>query len=129
MRFGRRRIFDSPRRERTDFGGQERIEVSQRGMVTGSFERVTTTSRRKLSQYKRHHASFKIGFTGNPNNRARAYQGQYVRMEVLCKTSSRDYIKVMESDMTLDYWEYCDNSIAGGGGSVEGPPYYLYVVF
>ena len=128
MTFERRRNFNSRRRERTNFGDRKRIEVNWDRMVTGPFESVSTTLRRKLSQYRRHYKSFKIGITGDPNSRARGYPDLYDRMNVLYKTSSRDYVKLMESKMVDEYRQYCDNSIAGGGGPVAGPPYYLYIV-
>ena len=128
MTFGRRSNFNRPRSDRTDFGDRKRIKVNWDRMVTGPFESVSTTLRRKFSQYRHHHESFKIGITGNPDERARGYPDLYDRMDVLYKTSSRDYVKRMESMMVDEYRQYCDNSIAGGGGPVAGPPYYLYIV-
>ena len=97
-------------------------------MVTGHFESVATTLRQKFSQYRRHHKSFKIGISGDPNGRARSYQGKYGRMDVLYKTTSRDYVKMMEFLMVDRYDTDTDNRTGGGGGPVAGPPYYLYIV-
>ena len=49
-------------------------------------------------------------------------------MIVLYKTSSERNVSRMEKMLVEEYWAYCDNSIGGGGGPVDGPPYYLYMV-
>ena len=128
MTFGRRSNFYSRRGERTNFEDRNRVKVNWDRMVTGPFKSVSTTLRRKLSQYILHHENLKIGITGDPDKRARDYHGQYGRMDVLYETSSRDYVTIMESMMIDEYREYCDNSIRGGGGPVAGPPYYLSLV-
>ena len=84
--------------------------------------------RRSISQFRRTSSSLKIGITGLPASRARHYRGQYSEMILLYRTRSNTYARDIEAILVDDYWEDCDNSIGGGGGSLSGPPYFLYVV-
>lgn len=84
--------------------------------------------RRSISQYRRSSSSLKIGITGGPHGRAKRYGSQYGEMILLYQTNSGRFVREIEAIMIDEYWEYCDNSIGGGGGSVSGPPYYLYLV-
>jgi len=49
-------------------------------------------------------------------------------MVLIYRTNSESFIRSMERTMIDEYWEDCDNSIGGGGGSLHGPPFYLYIV-
>ena len=95
---------------------------------TGWPEAIVTYLRRAISQYRRSSSSLKIGITGLPASRADSYGNQYSEMIVLYKTSSDGFVRAIEAMLIDEYWEDCDNSIGGGGGSLSGPPYYLYIV-
>ena len=71
---------------------------------------------------------FKIGITGDPDRRAYQYGNLYDDLVVVYKTRSEKFVRDWEWYLTCCYWGDCDNSIKGGGGKLEGPPYYLYVV-
>jgi len=71
---------------------------------------------------------FKIGITGDPDQRAYQYDDAYDEMVVLWRTTSESSVRATEWELTDRYWEYCDNSVHGGGGRLEGPPFFLYVV-
>jgi len=71
-------------------------------------------------------STFKIGITGNPDNRAAAYD--YDEMVVLYETRSERHARDLEAILVEDYRDYCDNKRRGGAGRLSGPPFYLYVV-
>lgn len=73
-------------------------------------------------------SNFKIGITGDPERRAHEYGEFYGEMVVLYETRSEAHVRDSERDLTSLYEGYCDNSITGGGGTLGGPPYYLYLV-
>ena len=95
---------------------------------TGRFREALTTLRKRIAIYKLARHTFTIGITGSPIQRASRYGSQYGELIVLYKTSSERNIRLMEKILIEEYWEYCDNSVGGGGGPVGGPPYYLYIV-
>ena len=104
--------------------------IVTRNHVTGWPTDVLTSLRRSLGQYTRY-GRFKIGITGNPNGRAQQYDQArlpYTEMIVLYRTDSKKFVRAAESELIFEYGEYCDNSIAGGGGDVKGPPLFLYIV-
>ena len=45
-------------------------------------------------------------------------------MVLLYRTRSGTYAREIEATLVDDYWEGCDNSIGGGGGSLSGPPHF-----
>lgn len=96
--------------------------------VTGHASGEFPVLRRKIRRYLNRGYSLKIGITSNPEGRWRKHSSEYDRMVLLYKTKSRNYVTAMESDLIDAFWDYCDNSIGGGGGSDGGPPYWVYVV-
>ena len=95
---------------------------------TGWPEAIIPYLRRSISQYRRSGSSLKIGITGRPLGRAKGYGLQYSEMVLLYQTSSSKFVREIEAILIDEYWEDCDNSIGGGGGSVSGPPFFLYLV-
>ena len=104
--------------------------INDSNISTGWPNQVITTLLRRISAYTRGGISFKIGITSGYYTRAGWYRRntRYSEMILLYQTSSDDHARDLERDMIDYYWEYCDNSISGGGGSMSGPPYYLYIV-
>lgn len=101
------------------------------GIVTGRPKEVWSNILRKLSAYTRQDRArrFKIGITNNPKQRYRqAYAHIYDEMILLYRTSSIDYVSQLEGIIVDHNWEVADNMIAGGGGNIGAPPYYLYIV-
>lgn len=49
-------------------------------------------------------------------------------MEPLWRTQSEEHVKIMEAWLIEVFGSRLDNTAAGGGGDVQGPPYFLYVV-
>ena len=98
--------------------------------LTGSLATVGSAVLRKLSAYTRGDrvAGFKIGITNDPIRRFReAYAHQYDEMIVVYRTSSIDNVSLLETILIEHNWELTDNEVAGGGGNIGHPPYYLYV--
>lgn len=92
---------------------------------------VLTTISRRIGAYSR--ASlverFKIGISNNPSRRWReAYKYAYDEMIVLYSSSSISNVSILENLLVERNFDLCDNLIAGGGGSIGEPPYYLYLV-
>src|SRR6266699_6748444 len=86
---------------------------------------------RRLSAYTRRDRvkQFKIGMTNDPERRFRtAYARNYHEMVVLYETSSIENVSVLEAELVEHNKDHADNVIAGGGGAVGEPPYFLYVV-
>ena len=104
------------------------MEINYDNIKTGWPSEVFPNLRRRVSQYRRSSASFKIGFTSNPTRRATAYSSEYDQMVLLYQTSSSHFVKTMEAALINHYMEDCDNSIGGGGGPSAKPPFYLYIV-
>jgi hypothetical protein len=99
--------------------------------VRGRPEYVLPLVRRKLSAYTRVDkvSSFKIGITNNPLRRFRqVYAGLYNKMVVLYCSPSINSVSIVEYELIDHNWEFADNVIAGGGGRIGTPPYFLYVV-
>ena len=95
---------------------------------TGHATDVLPGLRRSLSQYARY-SRFKIGITGNPDGRAAQHRAQYTEMIVLYGTSSRDYVRHVETILIEDYVDFSDNERGGGGGLAWSfDRYYLYIV-
>ena len=88
---------------------------------------ITSTMRRRVSGYTRD-ASFKIGITSAPNQGAAYYSNDYDEMVLLYETSSISNVRQLEKELIEYYEGWCDNEIAGGGGSIGTQPYYLYIV-
>ena len=70
----------------------------------------------------------RIGITGNPQMRIQSYGYPYSGMEPLWRTESEGYVRVLEEHLVERFRTSLDNEASGGGGGVQGPPYYLYVV-
>jgi hypothetical protein len=106
---------------------QIRVEQSyQTGLPNNS---LPTVIRRVSALTRRDKVSkFKIGITCNPLERARKYIGKYKRMVVLYKTNSRQNVAFMEKNLISYNWDFCENLVAGGGGRLSEPPYFLYIV-
>ena len=49
-------------------------------------------------------------------------------MIVVYETTSIDYVSHLEKKLINHNWDFADNEIGGGGGSIGDPPYFLYVV-
>ncbi|MDP2997906.1 MAG: hypothetical protein Q8N47_10495 [Bryobacterales bacterium] len=49
-------------------------------------------------------------------------------MIVLYQTSSIGFVSALEADLVEHNWEFTENVVAGGGGGVGDPPFFLYVV-
>jgi hypothetical protein len=74
---------------------------------------------------------FKIGITNNPERRwNESYKGFYDRMLVVYCSKSRKHVSRLEYEVVNHNWNYCDNSISGGGGRIakDSSYFYLYVV-
>ena len=72
--------------------------------------------------------SSRIGITGNPEARIKRYGYPYSGMELLWRTESEKYVRTLEEQLVERFRTSLDNEASGGGGDVQGPPYYLYVV-
>lgn len=99
--------------------------------LTGAPGRVLSRLLRKLSAYTREDCvkNFKIGITNYPERRfSQAYARYYDEMIVLYQTTSIDFVSQIEALLVEHNWEITDNTIAGGGGNIGVPPYFLYVV-
>lgn len=99
--------------------------------VTGAPARVGSVIVKRLSAYTRttNVRRFKIGISNNPDRRFQeAYEGFYDEMVVLYETTSIDYVSELERILVAYNLDYTDNEVAGGGGGIGEPPYYLYVV-
>lgn len=100
-------------------------------IVTGKYHAVLHGIRRKLSAYTRQDRirRFKIGITNNPVRRyQQAYAREYDEMILLYQTLSINSVSCLEAELVNHNWYVSDNNIAGGGGNIGGPPYYLYIV-
>ena len=99
-------------------------------VVTGSPSQVLPALLRKLSAYTRQDRvrRFKIGITNDAHQRfSQAYSADFDEMIVLYQTSSIDFVSALEADLVEHNWEFTENVVAGGGGGVGDPPYFLYV--
>ncbi len=99
--------------------------------LTGSPGTVGSAVLRKLSAYTREDrvAGFKIGITNGPGRRfLERYACQYDEMIVVYQTASINFVSLLETILIEHNWELADNEVAGGGGNIGTPPYYLYVV-
>jgi len=95
------------------------------------FYTVLRDIRRQLSAYTRQDRirRFKIGITNDPERRyQQAYTNEYDEMILLYRTSSINFVSWLEKELVSHNWDISDNNIAGGGGNIGAPPYYLYVV-
>lgn len=100
-------------------------------VVTGRPSEVLATLLRKLSAYTRRDRvrRFKIGITNDPHRRlSQAYSAEFDEMIVLYQTSSIGFVSALEADLVEHNWEFTENVVAGGGGGVGDPPFFLYVV-
>lgn len=74
---------------------------------------------------------FRIGITGTPERRVQFYANtpgsRYSSMDVLWETEQEDDARAVENTLVDMFREHCDNA-GPGGGNLEGPPYFLYVV-
>lgn len=98
---------------------------------TGKPSNILTNVVRRISAFTRQGrvCNFKIGITNYPERRwNQAYKTIYDKMLVVYKTSSIKYVSALEFELINHNWFHCDNLIAGGGGAIGKPPYYLYVV-
>lgn len=92
---------------------------------------IISTMRRRVSAYTRAGIPFKIGITNDPYARASQYdynEPYYDEMILIYGTSSINHVRELEAVLIDYYWDFCDNSIGGGGGRVGIGPYYLYIV-
>ena len=95
---------------------------------TGWPSRVEGSFHRRIGGYTRNGRPFKIGITGDPEQRSAVYDETYDRMIVLYETKSEKNARNFERRLIDFYREHCDNERRGGGGRLGGPPFYLYVV-
>lgn len=70
----------------------------------------------------------RVGITGNPDARIQGYGYPYSGMEPLWRTESEEDVRVLEEHLVERFRTSLDNEADGGGGGLQGPPYYLYVV-
>jgi hypothetical protein len=97
---------------------------------TGRPSKVVTDVSRRISAYTREDRvrSFKIGITNHPERRFReAYSTNYDKMIVIYKSKSINSVSTLETQLIEYNIDFTDNIIAGGGGNIGKPPYYLYV--
>ena len=97
---------------------------------TGRPSSVLSGVCRRISAFTRFGRArkFKIGITNNPERRWRqCYEGAYDEMLVVYQSSSIYYVSELEYELVNHNWFHCDNLIAGGGGGIGSPPYFLYV--
>ena len=100
-------------------------------ITTGTPSQVLSSLIRRISAYTRRDRieKFKIGITNAPERRySQAYAGKYNEMIVVYETTSIDYVSHLEKKLINHNWDFADNEIGGGGGSIGDPPYFLYVV-
>ena len=114
-------------------GRSEKILEVRWKIKTGRFDTVIPRIRRSVAWYAQQSSYFKIGITGDPEDRADRYEQDgdgYDEMVVLYEASSENYVRDAEFILVDDFWEHegCDNLASGGGGPVSGPPYFLYLV-
>ena len=98
---------------------------------TGSLNQVLETLTRSIGQYIRHYRKVKIGITSNPAKRAYQHNRSKMKwdfMVVKYETSSTNFIKQLERILIDHNWEYIQNEIGGGGGSLGPGKKYLYVL-
>ncbi|MBR2194913.1 MAG: hypothetical protein IJ911_04790 [Salinivirgaceae bacterium] len=122
------------------FGSDGSVGISRENTYTS---RMTLAAGKSIGTLKRiitRHISeiigdgcegFKIGKTGNPDNRAADYAG-YSQMWLLCKSRSRGVIEALEAYYNGKYIdaEGNDNRNAGSAGIMSNRHrvYYLYIV-
>lgn len=74
---------------------------------------------------------FKIGKTGNPDERFTKYSN-YSRMYLLCQTTEKELIEILESYLNDKYciFQNCDNVRGGSAGIMTNKHslYFLYLV-
>ena len=70
----------------------------------------------------------RVGITGDPEDRIKRYGYPYSGMEPLWRTQSEKDVAILEAWLIEVFGSSLDNTAAGGGGDVQGPPYFLYVV-
>jgi hypothetical protein len=100
-------------------------------IVSGWPKKIVTTILRKLSAYTRQDRVdyFKIGITNNPKRRFQEeHKYNYDEMIVLYKSKSIDNVSELEDELIEHNRDLADNIIAGGGGNIGNPPYFMYVV-
>ena len=98
---------------------------------TGRPNEVLTTIARRIGGYARLTVveRFKIGISNDPDRRWReAYKYAYDEMIVLYCSASISNVSKLENLLVNWNFDLCDNIIAGGGGNIGEPPYYLYLV-
>jgi hypothetical protein len=99
--------------------------------LTGRPEDVVTNLLQRVSAFTRAYdiKNFEIGISNNPDRRwQEAYKFAYDDMIVLYQSSSINSVSKLEYALVDHYTDWCDNVIAGGGGNIGTPPYYLYLV-
>ncbi len=99
--------------------------------LTGQPRRIISDVLRSISAYTRSDRveSFKIGITNNPEKRFKAsYASTYDKMIAVYRSTSIDNVSRLEAELIEHNRDLSDNIIAGGGGNIGDPPYYLYVV-
>ena len=102
-------------------------------LFTGPPRRVESTLRKSIAAYVRGGIGYRIGFTNNPETRARQRpynNGQYSEMIVLYKTTSDRFVRQLEIALTNYFWESegLEAERGAGGGAKGEPPHYLYMV-
>lgn len=98
---------------------------------TGRPSEVATSLKRRVGAYTRDNLKrkFKIGITCDPEGRwDNAYKRDYDEMIVLYQSQSIDSVSQVERDLIEHNKHLTKNRIAGGGGAIGNPPYYLYLV-
>jgi hypothetical protein len=98
---------------------------------TGKPSAVVSDVLRSISAYTREDRVrfFKIGITNDPDRRFQeAYPKHYDKMFAVYQSTSIDSVSRLEDELVEHNRDLADNIVAGGGGSIGSPPYYLYVV-
>lgn len=99
--------------------------------VNGRPSEVASELRRRVSAFTREdlNRKFKIGISCDPEGRwDDAYKEDYDEMIVLYQSSSIESVSEVERDLIAHNKHFTKNRIAGGGGGIGTPPFFLYLV-
>lgn len=105
--------------------------ILQEDYWTGNINDVIESLNRSIAQYIRNNNKVKIGITCDPQRRSKEHSKsneKWERMIVKYKTTSVNYINLIEKVLIENHWNFISNEVSGGGGPNGNPPYYLYVL-
>lgn len=104
--------------------------------TTGIWNEKSETVKRKVSAWTRNYNSMWIGITSNGEKGLRQrwndkYKGLgMTQIAAVYETSSEEFRRKMEKELTEFYKEHADNVAPGGGGRNAGnPPLLVYVAW